>query len=358
MNGILTFLDQNRQRLNLAAYGIQGRLSCLVITPRFRASSHVVLLVSSEAGSAPALVAKIPRLKDATASIRQEAANLQTVQSLRAGGFNSIPRLVAFEEYFGYPILLETALVGQPMDPMMVRRNLTLCCPAMVEWLVSMAWSGDNRQERANLGRLAAVDGSMYDNWFARLIEEPLRYFAARFPLSPEEAGLLAKTETLLAPLRTMCLPLVFAHGDLSHPNLLWLESNEPGVIDWELAEPYGLPAYDLFVFLTYVAFAMGKAQRTSQHLAAFQSAFWGKRAWTQPSIESYAKGLGLPVSVLNPLFVVTWLRYTVGLLVRLGHAGSGEGRFGQETAAWLRQNRYYALWRYAVTHADELSWG
>jgi len=28
-----------------------------------------------------------------------------------------------------------------------------------------------------------------------------------------------------------------------------------------------------------------------------------------------------------------------------------------EETAAWLRNNRYSVLWRYAVDHVDELGW-
>ncbi len=36
--------------------------------------------------------------------------------------------MIAFEPYCGYPLLVETALVGQPMDPAAVRRDLAGCC--------------------------------------------------------------------------------------------------------------------------------------------------------------------------------------------------------------------------------------
>ena len=64
-----------------------------------------------------------------------------------------------------------------------------------------------------------------------------------------------------------------------------------------------------------------------------------------------------LPHASLTPLFVLTWLRYLVGLLSRLADANGLAGRFDDETANWLRQNRYFALWQHAVEHANELTW-
>jgi hypothetical protein len=126
------------------------------------------------------------------------------------------------------------------------------------------------------------------------------------------------------------------------------------GVVDWELAAPQGLPAYDLFFFLTYVAFAKGNARTNAHYLAAFQAAFFDPTAWARPWVRRYADALQLPEHWLTPLFVVAWLRYMAGLVGRLG---PGEGRLGRETAMWLRENRYYALWRYAARHAHALRW-
>ncbi len=83
MNSVLTFLHSNRQRLDLARYGATAQLSSIVLTPRFRASSHVVFLVMARGRSEPLLVAKVPRLANATASIEREVAGLRAVQSLR-----------------------------------------------------------------------------------------------------------------------------------------------------------------------------------------------------------------------------------------------------------------------------------
>jgi aminoglycoside phosphotransferase (APT) family kinase protein len=343
-NTVLTFLEANRQRLDLERFGATAPLSCVVITPRFRASSHVVFLVLPKGQPDPVLVAKVPRLAGASASIEREVANLRAVQALRAGGFDSIPRVIAFEEYCGRPILVETALVGRSMDPATVRHQRAGCCDAVVGWL-------------ADVQQPARAPADVETSWFERLIARPLRFFAESFPLSDEDAQLLERTWALIAPLRDSALPLVVEHGDLSNPNIMLMKNGDLGVVDWELAEPYGLPTNDLFFFLTYAAFAVRNARSNSDYLAAFQSAFFGPAAWARPYILAYAERLQLAEPLLTPLFVVCWARYIAGLLMRLGAATGPHGRFGADTADWLRANRYYALWRYTVTHANDLDW-
>lgn len=345
MNVVLSFLEANRTRLKLADYGVKGSLASIVITPRFRASSHVIFLVSTGDQAEPVVVAKVPRLAQATASIEREVTNLRAVQNLRPEGFASVPRVITFEAYRGYPILLETALVGRSLDPATMRRDLQGCCQKVTTWL-------------SNLQSVAQTSSEATTDWFVRLVEEPLRYFAERFPVSAEEAKLLEQTRELVEPLRSLALPAVFEHGDLSHPNLILLKSGELGVLDWELADPQGLPAYDLFFFLTYAAFALADARNSGSYLPAFQAAFWGIQPWAAPYITTYTQRLQLPPVALKPLFVFSWLRYLTGLLMRLDNAGQDNTRLGPETATWLRTNRYYSLWQHAITHAHTLAWG
>lgn len=344
MNTVLAFLHRNRERLNLERYGVPAQLSSVMVTPRFRASNHVVFLVLPQGKPEPVLVAKVPRLAGANGSVEREVANLQTVQASRAGGFDSIPRVIAFEKYGNRSILIETALVGRPMDPPNVRRNFAGCCQAVVDWLTEVQQPVDG-------------PGETDDSWFKQLVEYPLHYFRDVFPLSIEEERLLERTWRLIEPLRDINLPLVVEHGDLSHPNVMLLKDGGPGVVDWELANLHGLPTCDLFFFLTYVAFARHNARKTGNYLPAFHAAFFGRRAWAGPYIHTYAERLNLSRQVLVPLFVLTWARYMVSLLQRLDNAGDVNRRTEPETATWLRANRYYQLWRHTVTHVNELEW-
>jgi hypothetical protein len=72
--------------------------------------------------------------------------------------------------------------------------------------------------------------------------------------------------------------------------------------------------------------------------------------------VAAYARRLQLPLHTLTPLFVLSWARYMTSLLMRLD-AERSAGRLSDETADWLRANRYYALWRHAVMNASALDW-
>ncbi|NUQ65495.1 MAG: aminoglycoside phosphotransferase family protein, partial [Pirellulales bacterium] len=325
MNTVLSYLRENRHRLEPGP-GNASRLSCLIVTPRFRASSHVVFLLLAEGRRDPIWVAKLPRLAGRSVSLEKTVANLRAVHAGKPGGFDSIPRVIAYEEYHGRPILLLTALAGTALDPALVRRDPTRCCESVLAWLGDM---DRPRTPRAD------------DLWFERLVHRPLDLFGKTFPLSDEEAACLARTEKIVAILRESSLPLVFEHGDLSSPNVMRLHGGGIGVVDWELAEPQGLPAGDLFFFLTYVAFARHNARRTPGYLTAFQEAFFGPRAWALPHIRTYAARLAVPGESLTPLFVLCWARYLAGLVQRLQGEHDSRQPLSNETAHWLRQNRY-----------------
>ncbi len=348
MNALLSYLHDNRRRLRLGRYGLDGELAYTVLTPRFRASNHVIFLIFAQGEPVPALVAKVPRLAGRPVQLEQEAANLRILQTLHGEEWASAPALVAFEPFHDRAVLVETALAGQPMDPAFVRRQPHRCCAAVVDWLCEMQWPAVP----------SASPGALDDETrFARLVEAPYRYFADRFPLNREEEGLLSQSWTWLAQLQGMSLPSVFEHGDLSHPNLFLLQGGEVGVVDWETAEPDGMPGCDLFFFLTYVALSRQPSRRTETMTAAFRSAFLGSEGWALPYVTAYARRLQLPERALTPLFVLCWLRTLVSLLTRLEQDSGSAAPLPAATASWLRANRFYTFWQEAIKHASQLSW-
>jgi aminoglycoside phosphotransferase (APT) family kinase protein len=173
------------------------------------------------------------------------------------------------------------------------------------------------------------------------------------FPLSDEEKCLLDQTRELIAPLRDADVTAVFEHGDLSAPNILMTGPDGLGVVDWELAEPQGLPAVDLFFFLTFIAFAQRRARKHTDYLVAFHEAFFGPQAWARPYFMHYAMRLQLPSEVLKPLFIACWSQYVTNIVMRLHDLSAWEG-LEEETVTWLRTNRYYTLWRHTVQHVQE----
>jgi aminoglycoside phosphotransferase len=329
LNQVQAFLQANASRLGLARYGVTGETSCILLTPRFRASRHVVFLLLPAGSEDPGLVAKVPRLGGDVAGLLRERDGLAAAQA-HSGAGASIPRLLAFDKERS--LLVESAIPGRPLGARDVRRGDEWIC-TVVDWLVDLP----RTQPR--------------DDDYERLVERPLQRFARE--LGGADAELVERTLELLAPLRSSMLQPVVEHGDLSEPNLIRSKAGGLGVVDWELSEERGLPLHDLHFFLAYVAFARARASTADRCAAAAHDAFVARDGWARPFIRDYAHRVGVPQPLLARLFVATWARYAGGLLARLA-----EGPVAPETAAWLRENRFYALWRLAVRHAGELGHG
>ena len=309
--------------------------SFVVLTPRFRNSSHVIFMLLPEAGSG--LVAKVCRQRGPCEKLDLEARNLRAIQA-RLGGLESIPRPVAFDSGEDHMILLQTTLPGRAMDRATVRRRGPQCCESVLGWLIDV---------QAATRSTAGPDG------FDRLIGGDLSHLQGLFPA---ERDLLERTRSLVAPLSEMSFPLVLEHGDLSHPNLLVGPGDRVGVIDWEQAELRGMPAVDLFFFLGYVGRAMGEARSTDEALRAVDQAFFGRRSWARSYVLRYAERLGLPRETLTPLFISCWARQVAGLARKVASC-EDPGSPGPAFLDWLHSNWRFAAWRHAVEQSSRLDW-
>jgi aminoglycoside phosphotransferase len=326
----------------VAAFGPLGRIeraSCILLTPRFRTSRHVVGLIVPEGAVEPKLVVKMPRVPGDGGGLAREAGVLKAVQEAWPEISETVPRIVAFEEG-DRAVLVETALAGRLLGPALLRRETTRYVDAVVAWLIGLAATRRNGSE---------------PGWYERLLERPLRDVAESLPLPADEVDLVKRTLELVEPLREAELPDVVEHGDLSYPNLIWTGENHFGVVDWELAEEHGLPLHDLAYFLTYATFALRRPADTTAQVAAFHDAFFAGGGWARARVEAYARELALDRELLTPLFVSCWARSVARLVERIG--GEEAAPMSEETVAWIQQNRYYALWRHAIAHADGLAW-
>jgi aminoglycoside phosphotransferase len=315
------------------------RASCILLTPRFRTSRHIVGLFVAEGAVEPTLVIKMPRVPGDSAGLAREAAVLKAVHETMPDISKTVPRVVAFEEG-DRPVLVETALTGGLLKPVMLRLEPARYLDAVVAWLI----------------RLAATRRNVIEaGWYERMLERPLNDLAESLRLPAGEVDLAKQTLELVEPLREAELPAVVEHGDLSHPNLIWTGENHLGVVDWELAENHGLPLHDLAYFLTYATFALRRASDTTAQVGAFHEAFFTRGGWARARVEAYARNLALDSELLTPLFVSCWARTVARLVDRIG--GEEAAPMSEEAAAWIQQNRYYALWRHAIAHADGLAW-
>jgi hypothetical protein len=329
------FLREYTERAGLDDHGLGSRPALHVVTSRIATARCVVTLVHPEGSASPALVAKMPRQPADNPLVEREAANLRAAAEARPDWNGAIPRVLACETFRGHAIVLETALGGTRLGWPDLRRRPTRWADAALGWLL-----GEDGTE---------ITKPADPEWYERLIGEPLQVLVGAVPTYPEVAHLARRTLELLSPLRDAALPLVFEHGDFNYPNFLSLPRKRLGVVDWEAAEPLGLPATDLAFMLTHVAFAWRRARDPVRQMDAFERAFIGPEPWAGRMLSDYARRLGL-APALPPLLVVACFARQCG---RLAKRSLEFGPCTEHRLMSLLRPVHLPLWRRAAAAAE-----
>jgi aminoglycoside phosphotransferase (APT) family kinase protein len=310
--------------------GVGREAPFVALTPRFRNSSHLVFLLFPDAGETPRVVAKVAREPGPSPALEEEARRLHAVQSLRSGGFTSIPRVLACATQEGHALLVETAVAGEAIDPGRVRAQPDRACRAVIEWLLEV--QGASRRAGEPGGFEHAIQRDLAELESVGAVEgELVRITHARASLPAE-----------LEP------PRVLEHGDLSHPNLLMDRDGRVAVLDWESAELQGIPGTDLFFFLAYVARARHRALAGAAAAAAVIEDLVRQPDWARPHVKRYAEALGVAPSALGRLFLACWVRQVAGLVRRTPKDRQGP--------SWLENDWRMQVWR-QVAAADRTPW-
>jgi aminoglycoside phosphotransferase (APT) family kinase protein len=299
------------------------RPSWILLTPRFAASAHVVILLLKD--GKVRLVAKIARAAGDEGP-RHEARMLAALSEAGVPP-GAAPRVVATADLAGHGAVLEEAVHGRPLDRRLLRADPGRWIGSVVRWLEDLP--------RAPRDAVVSVN---------ELVRDPLERLRAKWPQDSDLAALVVRTLGLLAPLERRPLPAVFEHGDLSHPNLLVHSDGGLGVLDWELARPDGMPLHDLSFFLGYVALATfgdrGDPYTGLERVLADRT--WG----AVPALHAEAARFGIDRAALPALIVTCWARAFAGLVERAS-AGTESGA--------PSSSRYYRMWAGAVDRTAQL---
>jgi aminoglycoside phosphotransferase len=287
-----------------------------LVTPRFRASHHVVMILGDR------LVLKAQR--DPTGrSVAREAMVLEAVAP-RLRHAEAAPAVVAVDHVGSHPVLLETALSGAPLTPARVRRAPEAVVRSIAGWL------------RPLVTAVRPVD----DAWRATVLAEPLHALRG---LGGDAADLELETraEAVLERLAGALVAGAIEHGDLGDPNLLITADGSLGVIDWELGRVDGVALLDLAFAISYVAGAASGASSAEEHADAWETVALDSRGWGRRVLLEEAAAAGLRPEVVPPLLVLCWIRQLATLMGRV----AGDPR----SATAIRSHRYWAILRRTV---------
>jgi hypothetical protein len=310
------------QLLNGALAERPERLSLLLATGGPRSVSKVVLLAFAEPQSVPVAAIKAPRVPEAADGVRREA---DVLERIGPRGLAGVPRLLLKYERDGTPMIVETPIVGRPLEGLIDGENLAIWSERATDWLAGLGAGGRVRSAA---------------HWLQSIVEPTLARFAQAFgevvdrELFRQGAAIVRRVGELTS---------VPEQRDFGPWNVMVGPEGTLAVLDWESGEVEGLPALDLLYFLAYASFSADAARNRDQRIASFRRSLDPASptgAVRRRCLERYADSIGLPYASLEPLRALVWLIHAYSDAL---HAAADAG--GPPSAEALRRSLFLALW-------------
>jgi len=236
-----------------------------------------------------------------------------------------VPRVRFRHALHGRPVIGESALVGTPIAALLTAREYPRLAGRVTDWLYALAQPA-----------LAEPRETAWES----LLSPTLDRFATEFGPVLDPAG-VRRAREMLGGLGA--LPVVCEQRDCSPWNVF--EGPEGIVVlDWESAEPRGLPAMDLVYFATHAAYYLERAWNTGRYEAAHAAA-WSRdtsigRA-NHASAERYFDRLELDLALLRPIRIFAWMLHAHSDWVHLRDDAGGP-----PTADRLATSRFFRLYK------------
>jgi hypothetical protein len=264
----------------------------LLLTGGGRSINKVVALPFAPGAPAPDAVVKFARVDAADAALDREAAALRALAEEHPS-VTGVPRLLAQERRVGRRALVESAVHGEPLIAALTPATFRELSGKVTVWLTDLVESGEPRPS---------------SEWWQRLVGDPLAAFERDFG-GVVEAGAMARLRARLRSLDK--LPRACEHRDCSPWNVVLTGDDSPGLLDWESAEPHGLPGLDLAYFLANAVFVLeraiesGRTRESYERLLDPTTPYGGEAA---SRVAEYRDRVGLSTAAFANLRLLAWV--------------------------------------------------
>jgi len=261
--------------------------SLLLLTGGHRSINKVVGLAFEAGEAKPAVAVKFARVPEAEPGLEREARALRRLGEERPG-LAGVPHLRGEGHRAGRLALVEDAVEGRTLLDQLTPSSFEPVALQVTRLLIDLAQVGG----RQRVG----------------LVEETVAEFETQFGAVVGEA-VIASIRDELAALGE--LPAVPEHRDCSPWNVVITPAGDPVLLDWESAEPDGLPGLDLFYFLANCAFVLdgalesGCTRESYARLLDPSSEYGGIAA---RAVAEYATALELTPEDLRRLRLLCWV--------------------------------------------------
>ncbi|HET9196890.1 MAG TPA: glycosyltransferase [Solirubrobacterales bacterium] len=258
----------------------------LLLTTGHRSINKAVGLAFEPRATEPGKAVKFARVPEAEPGLEREGAVLRQLREERPD-LAGVPRLVGEGSRNGRLAVVQEAVAGESLLDALRPENFEDVALRVTRLLVELANSGDP----------APAAG-----WRERLVAEPLAWFEQHFggaDAAKEQLGGLGE------------MPATVEHRDCSPWNLLMSPAGDPVLLDWESAEPAGLPGLDLVYFLANCAFVLDGALengRTRETYAQLLDPATAHGRVAAAAIAEYSGALGISAADFRRLRLLTWI--------------------------------------------------
>lgn len=264
----------------------------LLLTTGHRSINKAVGLAFEPGAEKPTLAAKFARVPEAERGLEREASVLQRLDEERPG-LAGVPLLRGEGRRAGRLAVIADAVEGDSLLDLLRPENFEELAMRVTRVLIDLA--GNEAAKMPPGGATVTA-------------RDALDRFARDF--GPVVApGLLDKARALLAGLGD--LPAVPEHRDCSPWNILIAPNGDPVLLDWESAEPDGLPGPDLVYFLANCAFVLDGALesgRTRETYAELLDPATPHGQVAARAIDAYTAALGISAEDFHRLRLLTWI--------------------------------------------------
>jgi glycosyltransferase involved in cell wall biosynthesis len=258
----------------------------LLLTTGHRSINKAVGLAFEDESEKPSKAAKFARVAEAEPGLEREAVVLRRLREERPD-LEGVPRLVGRGSRDGRLAVVQEAVAGESLLDALRPDNFEEIAMEVTGLLVHLARSPRSRPDPA---------------WRRRLVDEPLEWFERCFWPNPEAGSVLAGLDDM---------QLTVEHRDCSPWNVLMTPAGAPVLLDWESAEPEGLPGLDLIYFLANCAFVLDAALesgRTRETYARLLDPSTPHGAVAARAIAEYTAALGISAADFRRLRLLCWI--------------------------------------------------
>lgn len=295
----------------------------LLLSGGGRSINKVVGLPFDAGKATPSAIVKFARVPAADRALEREAEALRLLEEEHPQ-VSGIPRLLGRERRAGRTALAESGVFGRPLIAELTAESFASLASLVSDWLV---------------GLVGVEEKPARSEWWERLVGGPLATFERDF-------GAVAAPDTIVRIRRHLeeldDLPPACEHRDCSPWNVLLGPDGAPALLDWESAEPHGLPGLDLAYFLANAAFLLDGALASG---GTRESYLWlldpGSRHGREAAAcaASYRDRVGLSEAAWWRLRLLCWVVHS-----RSDHRHLTMAAAGTPTAEALRGSTYLGL--------------